>query len=752
MYKHVHGRYQQKLNIIFIILSVFITLILSSVLGFFLSRQSEESYKNSISLSRTILEEKAETSLINISNTMTDIVNDSLIKEWSTSYQKDNFYFLSSQVQRALTKYCSTSETRFQTYLLIDNTNTTNDEIAPSDVLSPKGSFSVSDFLKSKDLTPKDLSKIREYFSTHMFPYVLPHYNEKGQLDFLYYWIKGYQHPQTCIYMAEIPVNSIVNNTENQKFWIANDDGLFLPCTTDKETTKLLKTLQQYINPNKSIIKTSDYYIASSHLPSMNWSIYYLYDHNSLGILNIFFFLVFVVLIYILLSTLFFYIAKLLYQPIYETLKPTLKEENEHFDEFKILDENLNRLQTLNKNLLETQKTTDRLMVQQYYQNLLTDCNGYLAEIKKPYFSETANFCVGLLCLHPEQEDALDTALLGQLELYKNILFQECIKQKNCFMVKLSMYRCGLIIQADNLDQAKKLLNQIFSHSEGLNKTEKSWEEQIILSPVKKGLENINSSYRETLKIAEYLSMLPHDKIITYDSIASVDCTTYSYPLSTENKLISEVIDGQEKALDLFDELIRENLTKKRLSMEVLQNFVYTLIGTVNRIFQELKSSPEDFIGRPINYEYWYAHWGDSVTITAIKAVLSDVIAAKKQRSQTQDELLLTQMLDYIHENFRDNIMLNDLADQFNISPKYCGILFKQLSDNNFKDYLNRYRIEQAKKFIQERPSLKTKDLSVMTGFNSSNTFIRVFGKYTGTTPQRYAEQIIEKQNSKDRK
>ena len=675
---------------------------------------------------------------------MTDIVNDSLIKEWSTSYQKDNFYFLSSQVQRALTKYCSTSETRFQTYLLIDNTNTTNDEIAPSDVLSPKGSFSVSDFLKSKDLTPKDLSKIREYFSTHMFPYVLPHYNEKGQLDFLYYWIKGYQHPQTCIYMAEIPVNSIVNNTENQKFWIANDDGLFLPCTTDKETTKLLKTLQQYINPNKSIIKTSDYYIASSHLPSMNWSIYYLYDHNSLGILNIFFFLVFVVLIYILLSTLFFYIAKLLYQPIYETLKPTLKEENEHFDEFKILDENLNRLQTLNKNLLETQKTTDRLMVQQYYQNLLTDCNGYLAEIKKPYFSETANFCVGLLCLHPEQEDALDTALLGELELYKNILFQECIKQKKCFMVKLSMYRCGLIIQADDLEQAKKLLNRIFSHSESLNKAEKSWEEQIILSPVKKGLENINSSYRETLKIAEYLSMLPHDKIITYDSIASVDCTTYSYPLSTENKLISEVIDGQEKALDLFDELIRENLTKKRLSMEVLQNFVYTLIGTVNRIFQELKSSPEDFIGRPINYEYWYAHWGDSVTITAIKAVLSDVIAAKKQRSQTQDELLLTQMLDYIHENFKDNIMLNDLADQFNISPKYCGILFKQLSDNNFKDYLNRYRIEQAKKLIQERPSMKTKDLSVMTGFNSSNTFIRVFGKYTGTTPQKYAEQIME--------
>lgn len=463
MYKHAHGRYQQKLNIIFIILSVFITLILSSILGFFLSKQSEESYKNSISLSRTILEEKAETSLKNISNTMTDIVNDALIKEWSTSYQKDNFYFLSSQVQKALTKYCSTSETRFETYLLIDNENTLNNEIAPSDVLSPEGSFSISNFLKSKDLTQEDLKTIREYFDSHMFPYVLPHYNEKGELDFLYYWIKGYNHPQTCIYMAEIPVNSIVNNTKGQNFWIANDDGLFLPCTTDKETGNLLKTLQKSVNTDKNLIKTSDYYIAAAHLPSMNWNIYYLYDQNSLGILNIFSFLLLVVLVYVLLSSLFFYIAKLLYQPIYDTLKPALKEGYNHFDEFKILDENLNRLQTLNQNLLETQKNTDSLMVQQYYQNLLTDPNGYLAEIKNPYFTGREKYCVGLLCLHPEQEDNLDSTLLGQLELYKNILFQECIKQKNCFMVKLSMYRCGLIMQTDNLEQAKKLLNRIFS-------------------------------------------------------------------------------------------------------------------------------------------------------------------------------------------------------------------------------------------------------------------------------------------------
>lgn len=99
-------------------------------------------------------------------------------------------------------------------------------------------------------------------------------------------------------------------------------------------------------------------------------------------------------------------------------------------------------------------------------------------------------------------------------------------------------------------------------------------------------------------------------------------------------------------------------------------------------------------------------------------------------------------MLNYIYENYWDDIMLNDLAEHLNISPKYCGILFKQLSDNNFKDFLNRYRIEKAKEILRDDPSIKIVDLSAMVGFNSSNSFIRVFSKYEGITPGAYVDRI----------
>ncbi|MEG7531218.1 MAG: helix-turn-helix transcriptional regulator, partial [Hungatella sp.] len=81
-------------------------------------------------------------------------------------------------------------------------------------------------------------------------------------------------------------------------------------------------------------------------------------------------------------------------------------------------------------------------------------------------------------------------------------------------------------------------------------------------------------------------------------------------------------------------------------------------------------------------------------------------------------------------------------ADELGISGKYCSNLFKKLSDDNFKNFLNSYRIDKAKELIEKNPKIKITDLSLLVGFNSSNTFIRVFGKYTGMTPKAYANML----------
>lgn len=47
-----------------------------------------------------------------------------------------------------------------------------------------------------------------------------------------------------------------------------------------------------------------------------------------------------------------------------------------------------------------------------------------------------------------------------------------------------------------------------------------------------------------------------------------------------------------------------------------------------------------------------------------------------------------------------------------------------------------------AKEILRDDPSIKIVDLSAMVGFNSSNSFIRVFSKYEGITPGAYVDRI----------
>lgn len=743
--RHHHpGMYYKKIQLIFTIFSAVLAIIIAFFLCIFLSRNTAKNYQHSIAISQTVLEEKGISSFKEISSTMTNIVNDSTIRNWADSEGNPNFYLLSVQAKEALMRYSTSTQTQCNIYLILDNPNISESNRFYSEVLSSKSTFALSQFLQQLQLSEEAFEKVRSYFDTNLSPYVLPHYDSDGKLSSLYYFIKGYRQPQNCIYMADIPVSSLIGNTTAEQYWIFNEDGVFIPNSTQKSDSVLFHQLQKLIVSDDKIISAPEHYIAVTDLLTMNWKIAYLYDKNNLIFTNLLLFVASCILIFLTLNTLLHHLIKWAYQPLYTLLAPYLEDAKVHnkIDELQIMSENLEKVQSLNKSLMEVHQTTNALLAQQYCRDLLTDPNGYLTKTKHSFFSEASDFCVCLICLFQDEDSDGNDFYLPFLELYKNLISQKCIENPDIAFVNLSLYRCGLIIKASDLTHAKFLVNTLISQLSESDSTP-YWDSQFILSHVQHGLKSLHDLYSETLKIEQYLPILNKEKILTYDQIAEIDSSTYSYPLSAESKLIQELIDGEEDALLLFDNLIRENLVHKFLPMEVLQNFVYVLIGTVNRAFQELKTTPEEYISRSIDYEHWYANWSDSIIIREIRSVFSDIISEKKKRTQTQNNELISQMLDYIHKNYQDDIMLNDLADVFNISPKYCSILFKQLSNSNFKDYLNSYRIEQAKKFLQENPALKTKDLSNLVGFNSSNTFIRVFGKYTGTTPQKYADYIL---------
>ncbi len=98
------------------------------------------------------------------------------------------------------------------------------------------------------------------------------------------------------------------------------------------------------------------------------------------------------------------------------------------------------------------------------------------------------------------------------------------------------------------------------------------------------------------------------------------------------------------------------------------------------------------------------------------------------------------QVLDYIATNYGNNILLEDMAAQADLSTSHFSRLFKQTIGQSPYQFLMTYRIEQAKKMLG-RLNILLADIAFNCGFSDQAHFYRVFKKIEGLTPKQYRKK-----------
>jgi YesN/AraC family two-component response regulator len=86
------------------------------------------------------------------------------------------------------------------------------------------------------------------------------------------------------------------------------------------------------------------------------------------------------------------------------------------------------------------------------------------------------------------------------------------------------------------------------------------------------------------------------------------------------------------------------------------------------------------------------------------------------------------------------SLNLGEIAHKLSVVPKYLSQVINEQRRQNFYDFVNNYRIEEAKKILCDPAHNKEKILSVLydCGFNSKSVFNTVFKKNTGLTPSEF--------------
>lgn len=88
------------------------------------------------------------------------------------------------------------------------------------------------------------------------------------------------------------------------------------------------------------------------------------------------------------------------------------------------------------------------------------------------------------------------------------------------------------------------------------------------------------------------------------------------------------------------------------------------------------------------------------------------------------------------------DLTLNQLAEDLEIPGRVLSQIINEYFSQNFYDYVNRLRIEEAKRMLLDSSNKKTVlEILYDVGFNSKSTFNNIFKKITGQTPTEFRKK-----------
>ena len=115
----------------------------------------------------------------------------------------------------------------------------------------------------------------------------------------------------------------------------------------------------------------------------------------------------------------------------------------------------------------------------------------------------------------------------------------------------------------------------------------------------------------------------------------------------------------------------------------------------------------------------------------------------KSALSEPRKQKMLDELQSYMQNrkpHLNPELTLAQLAEALNIQPKYLSQVINEKLGKNFFDFVNCYRIEEAKAKLVNPPDEKITVLEVLydVGFNSKSSFNAAFKKATGMTPSQF--------------
>jgi AraC-like DNA-binding protein len=122
-----------------------------------------------------------------------------------------------------------------------------------------------------------------------------------------------------------------------------------------------------------------------------------------------------------------------------------------------------------------------------------------------------------------------------------------------------------------------------------------------------------------------------------------------------------------------------------------------------------------------------------------------------EQEPENQKDKIRPELIDQVSRHMETEkpyltpaLTLEKLAGQLRIQPRLLSNIINRHFDCNFFEFINSYRVEEAKRMLADNTHADKTMLDIMldVGFNSKATFNTLFKKKVGMTPSEYRKTV----------
>ncbi|NMA83206.1 MAG: AraC family transcriptional regulator [Epulopiscium sp.] len=105
------------------------------------------------------------------------------------------------------------------------------------------------------------------------------------------------------------------------------------------------------------------------------------------------------------------------------------------------------------------------------------------------------------------------------------------------------------------------------------------------------------------------------------------------------------------------------------------------------------------------------------------------------------ENVIVSQALDFIHENIHLKLTVSNIASTIPISSSYLSTLFKKNTGHTLMEYINQLRLNKSKEYLRTS-SYTITEIADLLGYSSVHYFSKQFKDYYGISPTVYARSI----------